>query len=60
MPYNTKTQAKEMTETHRMVRIAVYFNQDLNDDEVMNFVDNLFTDYPNVSDYEYDHFPIQN
>lgn len=48
------------TTTHGMVRIAVYFDQDMNDDEVMKFVDNLLHDCPNVSDYEYDHFPIQN
>jgi hypothetical protein len=49
-----------MTQTQGMVRIAVYFNQDLSDDEVMKFVDNLLHEHPNVADYEYDHFPIQN
>ena len=49
-----------MTQNHKMVRVAVYFNRDLDDDEVMEFVDNLLHQYPNVVDYEYDHLPIQN
>ena len=47
-----------MIETHGKVHIAVYFNQDLTDDELMKFVDNLLHEHPNVADYAYDHFPI--
>lgn len=48
-----------MEQKHHMVRIAVYFHQDMTDDEVMEFLDNLFCEYPNVEEYEYDHFPLQ-
>ena len=44
-----------MSQTHKSVRIEVYFNRDLNDNEIMQFVDNLLHKHPFVSDYEYEH-----
>lgn len=45
---------QDQNQTHGKVTITVYFNQDLNDDELMKFVDEIFVNYPNVVDYEYD------